>query len=709
MNFKEIILEDKRAKILSDQKQGRDYVPQNQHKGKNRYQRRLKSKIKSSISHFNNIDMNKFFKDDILDVSLDVQGETNNYVVRMSFYGTLDELHNFINNGDQFDRKSILKALTRAFNRDDVYFRCSCADFCLHPSTEIKLLNGEIYTIEELCKLFNDNDEMWVYSTDDRGDFKPGKVEDIWISNYTSEFIKITLDNNEEILTTPNHIYMLRDGSYLEAKDLKLNQSLMPMYFSYHSGYENYKVNSETYPTKFKSVYKEVANTCLHEEIEEAKERSGEQYIAIHHVDYNKLNNYPSNLKPMGVQEHWEWHYRHIKESGTLEKFLEGGKKYWSTSEAKEKQSKQMFETITKYYANRTPDEVKRDAEIRSKNTKKAWQEGKFDTLKFKNAAKRNGEFLHTPEMEKLSAEGVQRYWDNLIGEEREKRLLANRISIEKAAEVNRGKPKSKKTRHKMSLAALNKTPEQKINHNIKIRDTKIITVLNKILADGKEITFEEYDNYRPGGYPAIRKHFKNEKELIDYYKLDDRYNHKIINIEYISLDEKIPVYDIQIKDYNNFLVNAGVVLHNCYRHSYWATKNDLIIGDKETRPNRFDHTNKDNDMGPACKHITLALTDSSWLIKVASVIYNYVNYMEDHQERMYQKFIYPAIYQQPWVDETQLDITDIEGTDELDTDSGTIAGSNAEARKKGQFKPGNEYRFRKEPTDDGEQQEIDL
>ena len=275
MKFKNIILEDKRAKVLADQKVGRDYVPKNQKKGKNRYKRRLHSKIKSSISHFNNIDMNKFFKDDILDVSLDVQGETSNYVVRMSFYGTLDELHNFMTaSGSPFDRKSIMKALTKAFNRDDVYFRCSCADFK--------------------------------------------------------------------------------------------------------------------------------------------------------------------------------------------------------------------------------------------------------------------------------------------------------------------------------------------------------------------------------------------------------------------------------------------------YRHSYWATKNDLIVGDKETRPNRFDSTNKDNDMGPACKHITLALTDSSWLIKVASVIYNYVNYMEDHEERMYQKFIYPAIYQKPWTDDTQLDMTDITGTDELETDSDTISSSNAEARRRGQFTKMDSVEEPDEGPIEG-QQELDL
>jgi len=34
--------------------------------------------------------MNKFFKDNILNVNIQVKGETNDYLVRMSFGGILD-------------------------------------------------------------------------------------------------------------------------------------------------------------------------------------------------------------------------------------------------------------------------------------------------------------------------------------------------------------------------------------------------------------------------------------------------------------------------------------------------------------------------------------------------------------------------------------------------------------------------------------------
>ena len=128
---RKILLEDKRSELLSQSKKGANYVPWNQFFGKNRYQRRLKSRIAPSIKHFNNIDMNKFFKTDILDVSIDVKGETSIYKVRLSFVGTLEEIHKELQRtgAEKVDRKLILRALTKAFNNDDVYINCTCPDF----------------------------------------------------------------------------------------------------------------------------------------------------------------------------------------------------------------------------------------------------------------------------------------------------------------------------------------------------------------------------------------------------------------------------------------------------------------------------------------------------------------------------------------------------------------------------------------------------
>ena len=122
------------------------------------------------------------------------------------------------------------------------------------------------------------------------------------------------------------------------------------------------------------------------------------------------------------------------------------------------------------------------------------------------------------------------------------------------------------------------------------------------------------------------------------------------------------------------------------YRFAYFATKNNINSGDAENRPS--DTTNPNDMLGSACKHVLLVLSNTSWLLKVASVIHNYVNYMEKHHERLYQKIIYPAIWKKEYEEPEQLSLFDDE--DELATDTDTIDTSNVYARTKNQFKKGN-------------------
>lgn len=132
------------------------------------------------------------------------------------------------------------------------------------------------------------------------------------------------------------------------------------------------------------------------------------------------------------------------------------------------------------------------------------------------------------------------------------------------------------------------------------------------------------------------------------------------------------------------------------FRFSYWATKTDIITGPKENIPS--DITNPSNTLGKGCKHIMLCLANTRWCIKVAAVIKNYIEYMEKHLQSMYAKVIYPAIYKREYEEPVQQTLFD---TDELETSTDVIDTASKEARKKGQFQAGNQYRFRKQPDED--------
>lgn len=134
------------------------------------------------------------------------------------------------------------------------------------------------------------------------------------------------------------------------------------------------------------------------------------------------------------------------------------------------------------------------------------------------------------------------------------------------------------------------------------------------------------------------------------------------------------------------------------YRFSYWLSKNKVIAGELENRPS--DKTNPNNTLGRGCKHIMLVLSNTSWIIKLASVVYNYINYMEKHYKKLYADLIYPKIYEKEYEEPVQLDI-DTKDQDELDTSTDTIDKSNIYARDKGKFKVGNKQGVRFAPKTD--------
>ena len=129
------------------------------------------------------------------------------------------------------------------------------------------------------------------------------------------------------------------------------------------------------------------------------------------------------------------------------------------------------------------------------------------------------------------------------------------------------------------------------------------------------------------------------------------------------------------------------------YRFGYWNTRNKIITGEVQLIPS--DITNPKDELGAGCKHLMLVLSNTSWLIKVASVIRNYIQYMERYKKNLYIKIIYPAIYGKKYEEPVQTSMFDDE--DSLESDKETINASNRLAREKSRFKKDNPFRIRKQ------------
>ena len=176
---------------------------------------------------------------------------------------------------------------------------------CLDMNTQVPLLNGTVRNIHQLTEDFENGVENYVYSMDPTTKrVKPGKVVWAGVTKKEAQVVKVTLDNCKEIICTPDHRFMARDGSYIQAQHLEPGTSLMPLYRGINQqGYE-YAVHQdhrERGPDKWKSL------ATTHKIVAEHYYGSLDGF-QVHHIDENKRNNYPGNLQRVTPEEHNRLH-----------------------------------------------------------------------------------------------------------------------------------------------------------------------------------------------------------------------------------------------------------------------------------------------------------------------------------------------------------------------------------------------------------------
>jgi len=99
---------------------------------------------------------------------------------------------------------------------------------CFDGNTKIALTDGRNMTFKELILEYEQGKENYCYTIMDNGKIGIQKIINPRKTRTGAEVIKITLDNDEEITCTPDHLFMLRNGEYIRASELKKDHSLMP-------------------------------------------------------------------------------------------------------------------------------------------------------------------------------------------------------------------------------------------------------------------------------------------------------------------------------------------------------------------------------------------------------------------------------------------------------------------------------------------------
>lgn len=191
-------------------------------------------------------------------------------------------------------------------------------NLCVHENTIIPLLDGTSISIKDLAaaRKANPNKEYWVYSVQE-GTNKtvPGKV--VWCDKTREQtrILRVHLDDGTFIDVTPDHKFILKSGHKKQADQLRVGESLMPFYTKISTKSDTINGYEKVYSTssnKFNYTHRIVANEIYNAEIK-AERRSGIRGVT-HHKDFNKLNNSPSNLQRMEINEHLKLHNALAKE-----------------------------------------------------------------------------------------------------------------------------------------------------------------------------------------------------------------------------------------------------------------------------------------------------------------------------------------------------------------------------------------------------------
>ncbi|MBI3459210.1 hypothetical protein HY061_03050, partial [Candidatus Azambacteria bacterium] len=434
---------------------------------------------------------------------------------------------------------------------------------CFLGETKIALTDGRNLSFKELVEEDRIGKKNYCYTINADQNIAIGEIENPRITRKSAEVIKIILDNNEEIICTPDHKFMLRNGTYQKAGNLTTSDSLKPLYRKYSE--LDKKITIKGYEMVFDSqknmwIFTHLLSDKLNLEKNIYIKENGD---TIHHVDFNKLNNNPNNLIRMSKMDHLLYHSRMIEKTMHRKDVKEKSRQAHQSKEYREKVRKIMS----------TPEMKK----MLSERAKKQWQNEeykKFMGQKFLEFYQNNSEYKE--KNNKLLNENQKLYWSNQ--ENRKKWGEQVKKSFEKHPERREQLSEIAKQQWKNSDLKKWRSETTKKHWTKEFRAQRIKTYNQTYLKRALETLYKIYSERKSISqeiYNETRKSI-NDKTLIKYETICSRffagheerlkeavvnYNHRIKAI--IPLEEKFGVYDIEVPGTHNFALASGIFVHN--------------------------------------------------------------------------------------------------------------------------------------------------
>jgi len=442
---------------------------------------------------------------------------------------------------------------------------------CFTADTEVKLADGRNLSFVELIEENKLGKRNFTFTIDENKNVKIAEIKNPRRTHENAEIMKVVLDNGKEIKCTLNHKFMLKDGTYKEAKHLISGDSLMPAYFRLSTkdddanaiGYEMiFQPNNNSW--NFSHILSDEWN------IENNIYQKSMGRIR-HHLDFNKLNNNPDNIRRMNWKEHWQTHYdftstKHKTDADYRKKLAEGRDKFWTDEGNRLNYSKRMTEKNLENWEN---EDYRQQMTITLSEVNKRYLAEHPEKIE---------------EIRKTASITMKRLWQI---------------------------PEYKQLFHE-KIVASNKKRETNFTGK-----KKFLNICNYLKENNIELNKENFERIRKEIFGiksftswdlGVQKYYNNDKNLL---LCEINKNHKVVSTEF--LNEFADVYDLTVDKTHNFSLASGVFVHNsidgdppaAYRYTearLMQIATELLEDiDKETvkfTPN-FDNSLKEPDLLP--------------------------------------------------------------------------------------------------------------
>ncbi len=101
---------------------------------------------------------------------------------------------------------------------------------CWFGATLVALADGRNVSFKDLVKEEREGKKNFCYTIQENGHVGVAPIINPRMTKQDAEVIKIILDNGEELICTPDHLFRLVDGTYLAAEKLTSDHSIAPLY-----------------------------------------------------------------------------------------------------------------------------------------------------------------------------------------------------------------------------------------------------------------------------------------------------------------------------------------------------------------------------------------------------------------------------------------------------------------------------------------------